>query len=191
MVATLCTEETNTSLTKLRTYNVHLQTLLGQHEKLQPFRTKQQTTKYIQFYTNIQEHARKLYDTLKNSFGKQCGCRNMHRTKLRLEARFIKKDPLRTGTISAVPEFRVLFHLEPPEQEVIAWNWKEAMIQSAPEREVEHENILRPSAMPDLLEPAVTDSRTNGSISEVIATIGYRSSAVGGSQQVLSGVAMR
>lgn len=119
-----------------------METLLGQQAKVKPSRAKE-AARYAIFYANVQRHARILYQTIKNNFGRQCGCRNMHGMKLRLEARFKERGPPTASTSTAGLDFRVLFFLESPERRPLPWNWKETIIRPAPEN-ITVRNFSRP-----------------------------------------------
>ena len=88
------------------------------------------------YYERIQESARGLYNILKQTFTRPCGCSIPHKASLRLQRRQQNSNP----GLPLEIQFNVLFSFETHHSMAgsVPWNWREAEIESS--EHVHHEN---------------------------------------------------
>jgi hypothetical protein len=92
---------------------------------LGPQRLDRERRKDSKVWSNIQTHAREIYETLANQLPSHCSCKHQHRADLRLEVREDQENA------KSSMRFRCLFSIDPNDSVTspMPWNWREVDIE--------------------------------------------------------------
>lgn len=126
-------EENNQMLKDMDKRNKDIETLLGRKKRMDPLKAP---SSHAGKYQRLRRNTEGLFRAVSKGLTANCSCLATHIASLKLEARFLFKYALETGSGTKIcnPSFNIVlsFEIDPSTAREPRWTWRETSFKSVP-----------------------------------------------------------